>query len=256
MALTEQFRIAATDKQKTVAVARLIKASTGDFDFYLFAFFGIIMAALGLILDSAEVVIGGMLIAPVLYPLLSLALSLVLADSNLLYRSARTVFISFGLSIFVAYLVSLLTILVTNGDLMSGQVLARAHPSVLYFAIAFISGFAATYALMHANLNELLPGVAISVSLVPPLAVVGIGVASGEAALATAAFELFAINVVGIVFASTIAFSLIRPQSTHKVAESAIKQEDKRLEKEAEKIEKIEEEKGNGVQHTSSNQLP
>jgi uncharacterized hydrophobic protein (TIGR00271 family) len=236
MAFAERFRIT-TDKEKTEAVARLVKASTGDFDFYLFAVFGIAMASLGLVLDSPEVIIGGMLIAPVLYPLLSLALSLVLSDLPLMYRSFRTLVISFGISIVIAFVISLL---MHAFDFTLGQqVLARAKPSALYFVVAFVSGFAASYALVHANLNEMLPGVAISVSLVPPLAVVGIGFASLDWQVTVGALALVSINVVGILFASLIAFSLMDVHRTRKVVDSAMRQEEKRIEQENHKIEAI-----------------
>jgi len=237
MAIAERFRIA-TESEKVEAVARLVKASTGDFDFYLFAVLGIMMAAVGLILNSPEVIIGGMLIAPVLYPLLSLSLSLVLSDPTLLYRSSRTLVISFSVSIAISLLLAFIVSPFMSID-QGNQVLTRAHPSLLYFVIAFISGFAATYALVHANLNEMLPGVAISVSLVPPLAVVGIGLASLNWHLAGGALILFLINIVGIAFASMIAFSLMDLHATRKVADSAIRQEERRLEKELIKIEEI-----------------
>ncbi len=236
MAFAERFRMA-TDKEKTEAVARLVKASTGDFDFYLLAILGIGMAALGLILNSPEIVIGSMLIAPILYPLLSVSLALVLSDFPLLYRSVRTLATSFIISIGIALGISLF--LMPFGTTMSPQVLARAVPSTLYFVVAFISGFAASYALVHANLNEMLPGVAISVSLVPPLAVVGIGIGFLNWAVAAGALVLFVTNVAGIVFASMITFSLMDLHSTRKVADSAIRQEDKRLEEEHEKVQEI-----------------
>ncbi len=240
MTFIEHFRIA-TDKEKTEAVARLVKASTGDFDFYLFAVFGISMAAIGLVLDSPEVVIGSMLIAPVLYPLLSLSLSLVLSDFKLMYRSFRTLIISFIISIGISFVLSLLMGIYFDFTL-SEQIMERAQPSTMFFIVAFISGFAATFSLVHANLNEMLPGVAISVSLVPPLAVVGIGLASLDAKVAGGAIILFIINVIGIAFASMIAFSLMDIHSTRRIALSAIKQEEKRLEEETKKIEEIKKE--------------
>jgi len=227
-----------SDKEKTVSVARLIKASTGDFDFYLFVVFGISMASLGLVLNSPEVIIGSMLIAPILYPLLSLALSLVIFDTKLFYRSAQTLALSFATSLIIALFIGLFSGPFTDAG-ENSQVLARAQPSLLYFFVALISGFAATYALVHANLNELLPGVAISVSLVPPLAAVGIGLGTAHFDVALDAFTLFALNVVGIVMASTVAFTFMSVHGTYKVAGSAMRQEEKRLIREAEQLEEL-----------------
>jgi uncharacterized hydrophobic protein (TIGR00271 family) len=145
---------------------------------------------------------------------------------------------SFLISVLIALMMTLL--MRPFGLELGQQVLLRAAaPSTLYFIVAFISGFAATYALVHDNLNEMLPGVAISVSLVPPLAVVGIGLGMLNAQLAIGAFTLFVLNVAGIAFASMIAFSLMDLHSTRKVADSAIRQENKRLEQEQEKIDQL-----------------
>jgi uncharacterized hydrophobic protein (TIGR00271 family) len=239
MAIAEHFRLA-TEKEKTEAVARLVKLSTGDFDFYSFAILGIAMATFGLILDTPEVIIGSMLIAPVLYPLMSLSLALVLVDTTLMYRSARTLLISFSVSIAIAFTLTLLLSLFS--DLSLGeQVIARAKPSLLFFLVAFISGLAATYSLVLANLNETLPGVAISVSLVPPLAVVGVGLGAGDVLMAGKAFVLFLINVGGIALASMLTFTLMDLYNTRKIALSAVRQEDKRLKAESEKIQEIKE---------------
>ena len=227
-----------SEKEKTVSVAKLIKSSTGDFDFYLFVVFGISMASLGLILNSPEVIIGSMLIAPILYPLLSLALSLVIFDTKLFYRSLSTLAISFATSLLIALFIAIFSGPFTDAG-QNGQVLARAQPSLLYFLVAFISGFAASYALVHANLNELLPGVAISVSLVPPLAAVGIGLGTAHFVTALGAFTLFVLNIVGIVSASIIAFTLMNVHGTYRIAGSAMRQEEKRLIREAEKLEEL-----------------
>lgn len=234
MSIIGHFRLA-TETEKTEAVARLIKLSTGDFDFYGFAILGISMATFGLALDSPEIIIGSMLIAPVLYPLMSLSLSFVLVDATLMYRSFRTLILSFGVSILIAFFLTVC--MNTFSDLQLGeQVAARANPSLLFFLVAFISGLAATYSLVLANLNETLPGVAISVSLVPPLAVVGIGLGATDPLLAGKAFLLFIINVAGITLASLLTFTLMDVYGTRKIALSAVKQEERRLKEENEKI--------------------
>jgi uncharacterized hydrophobic protein (TIGR00271 family) len=237
MSITGHFRLA-TDTEKTEAVARLVKLSTGDFDFYSFAILGIAMATFGLILDTPEVIIGSMLIAPVLYPLMSLSLAFVLVDTALMYRSARTLLISFSVSIAIAFFLTLFLSLFSDLNL-GEQVVARAKPSLLFFLVAFISGLAATYSLVLANLNETLPGVAISVSLVPPLAVVGVALGAGDPILALKAMLLFVINVAGIALASMLTFTLMDLHSQHKIALSAVRQEEKRLKAENEKIQEI-----------------
>ncbi len=237
MSLFAQFRIA-TQKEKSIAVARLVKASTGDLDFYLFALLGTAMACLGLVLDSPEIVIGSMLIAPILYPILSLALGAVLLDSMLVLRSLRTLVLSVGAAFTTAFAVAVL--LHPPSLEFSSQIFARTELSFLYFIVACISGFAASYALVNANVNETLPGVAISVSLVPPLAVVGITAAALAWDLALVALSLFLVNVAGVIFASMVAFTLMDLHSVRRIADSAIGQEERRLEKVRATLESLE----------------
>jgi uncharacterized membrane protein len=193
MSILTYFRITTKNTGKNEAIARLVKAGTGDFDFYLFVLLGVGMATLGMLLDSATVVIGSMLIAPVLYPILFLQ--------------------PFGIE---------------QGE----QLIARTQPSLLYFLVACVSGFAAAYATIHRTLNELLPGVAISVALVPPLSAVGISFALLQYEWLFGALTLLLLNIAGIAVSSMIAFSLMNVHSAHKVAQSAMSQEDARLAKE------------------------
>jgi uncharacterized hydrophobic protein (TIGR00271 family) len=247
MFFVEHFRIA-SEKNKIEAVARLVKAGTGDFHFYLFVVLGVAMATMGLLLDSATVVIGSMLIAPVLYPILSFALAFALIDTGLRVRSVKTMSTAFLVSIGVSVVCTLFLIpfgIATPGE----QLLSRTQPSLIYFLVACVSGFSATYAMVHKSLNELLPGVAISVALVPPLAAVGVGVALVEASVLLGAFQLLLLNVAGVAVASMIAFSLMDVHSAHKVAKSAVEQEEARIKKEEEKIQEVKE------QHEKQKQL-
>jgi uncharacterized hydrophobic protein (TIGR00271 family) len=207
MSILTYFRITTKNTGKNEAIARLVKAGAGDFDFYLFVLLGVGMATLGMLLDSATVVIGSMLIALVLYPILSLALSVVLVDSQLGMRSLRTICMAFVLGITIA---AFATILLQPFGIEQGeQLIARTQPSLLYFLVACVSGFAAAYATIHRTLNELLPGVAISVALVPPLSAVGISFALLQYGWLFGALTLLILNIAGIAVASMVAFSLM-----------------------------------------------
>ncbi|MBP9759852.1 MAG: DUF389 domain-containing protein [Candidatus Pacebacteria bacterium] len=229
MSFAVHFRIA-TDKEKVTAVARLVKASTGDFNFYLFVLFGVTIALLGLGLNSPEIVIGSTLIAPVLYPILSLSLGLILADRVLIYRSFRTLGIAFCVSIGVVFLLA--TVLQPLGLSFASMhtfIVAQVSAPILYFIVACVGGVAVTYALIHTEMNETLPGVAISVSLIPPLAMLGMSIAMLDGHLALQVFGLFVLNVVGTLLASVATFSLMDVRVTRYVVDSAIRQEERRL---------------------------
>ena len=107
-----------------------------------------------------------------------------------------------------------------------------AEPSLLYAAVAVVAGFAATFALVKPKLNETLPGVAIAVALIPPIALIGIGLAELSWVMITDALLLFGLNIAGIIFAGMVTFSLMNFYTKKKIAETIVIKEDKKLEKE------------------------
>jgi uncharacterized hydrophobic protein (TIGR00271 family) len=216
-----------TDKDKSEAVKRLITESTPDRDFFLMVVLSVLMATFGLILDNSSVVIGSMLIAPILSPIVSFSLGLVMSDQKLISRSLRTLLSAAGLSIVASVVVSLFF---SVPDILNTEILSRIKPSLAYACIAFISGFAVSFALVTPSMSVTLPGVAIAVALVPPLAVIGIGIAKFNWEVISGSLLLFLINVVGIVLASMVNFSLMNLYVKRNVAHQTIKDEDKRLE--------------------------
>ena len=195
-----------TEKDKSLAIEKLISNSTPSQDFFLMMILSVLMASFGILVNSMAVVIGSMLIAPLLSPVLSLSLGVILSDSKLIRRSGKTILLSSMWSIVAAATTS---VFFGAGGGVSPQMLAAIEPSFLYIAIAIIAGFAATFSLVKPKLNEALPGVAISIALIPPLAMMGIGIAKLEWAIITNSLLLFTLNIIGIVFASMITFSLM-----------------------------------------------
>ena len=121
-------------------------------------------------------------------------------------------------------------------------ILARTEPSLMFFVVAIILGFAVAYASVKPNLSTALPGVAVAVALIPPLAVFGIGVALVSQSIIAGSAVMFFTNIAGMVFAAMVTFSLMDVHHKRFIAESTIKKEDRRVEKETEKVKKIEEE--------------
>lgn len=220
-----------TEKDKSTAVKKLICDSTPDQDFFLMVILSTLMATFGLLIDSAAVIIGSMLIAPILYPILGLSLGVVIADYKLISRSFYTVLKSMAYGIAGAAIV---TLLFNSNYENTSEILARTEPSMIYAAIAVIAGLAASFALVMPEISPSLPGVAISVALIPPIAVTGIGVARFDWHIISNSFLLFSINAAGIVFASMIIFSLMNLYVKRQVAASAVKKQDEITRKEIE----------------------
>jgi len=230
-----------TKVQKKATVSRLFEESAPSYDFFLMLILSSIIVALGLLIDNVVVIIGGMLVAPILFPILSFAMGVVVGDHKLMKRSTVVIF----QSIFVVIIISLIIAFLALKKELTVEITSRVYPSLAYFLIALFSGGAAAYALARPSLSEILPGVAISVSLIPPLAVLGIAISFFEWSIIIGALGLFFLNFLGIVFAAVLVFSVLKFYEVKEVIEKKIKAEEKileeeRREKEKEKIEEIE----------------
>ncbi len=222
-----------THKDKSSAIDKLIKGSTPSQDYFLMVILSIVTATLGLLLNNASVIIGSMLIAPILYPVLSLSLGLIMSDSELIGRAFYTIAKSVALAIGIAALSNFL--FGSHFTELTPEILSRTYATLPYIAIAIAAGFAASFALVKPQLSETLPGIAISVALIPPLAVTGIGIANFNPQLASGSLLLFLANIVGIIFASMITFSLMNFYMQRKEAHTAALKEDAKVKHEFEK---------------------
>ncbi len=221
------------ERDKTLAIEDLIEDSTPRPSFFFLVICSVLMATFGLIVNNAAVVIGSMLIAPILSPILSLALGVVVSDRDIIARSFVTLVKSTAYGLGCA---AIATLLFGHGhDLLNEEILSRTQPSIIYLMIAIVAGLATAFARVKPDLNEALPGTAIAVALMPPLAVSGIGIATLNATVAYGAFEMFLINAIGIIVAAMVMFSLMNFYTKREQASSVQDREDRKLEKEAEK---------------------
>lgn len=225
-----------SDQEKEDAVRTLVERSSPRQEFFLMIVLSVAMATFGLLIANPVVIIGSMLIAPLLSPILSAALAIVISDAALLRRSFGVIIKSFGLGVVVASAIALFF----GVPEINGEIMQRAAPSLAFFGIAVIAGVAASIASVRTYLEEMLSGVAIAVSLIPPIAVAGIGLARFEWSLMSGAFLLFAMNLAGILFASMIVFSLSRFYDSRREASQALKEDEKEIQKKKEAAENAE----------------
>lgn len=231
MPIFARFR-ALPDKDKAALIRKLVENGTPDFDYFYLIGLSTLMATLGLLLDSSSVVIGSMLIAPLMYPILGVALGLVMMskDISLLDRAIRTLVkslaVGLGLSIFAAFLF---------GDAamyQSAEVMARTNPGHLDFLVAVIAGAAVAYMMARPEWDEALPGVAIAVALVPPLATVGVGIAAMSATIIKGATMLLLLNLFGIITVAVLVFLLMNLSEKEEIAKSTVKRVEEELQNE------------------------
>jgi uncharacterized hydrophobic protein (TIGR00271 family) len=180
-----------------------------------------IIATLGLLLDSGAVVIGAMLVAPLMSPILAFSLGMVLGDVRLIRLSIEAVFKGVALALVIAVLIGILSPF--KG--LTGEIMARTQPNLLDLIVALASGMAGAYALARKEVSAALPGVAIAAALMPPLGVAGLGLSLGKAQVAGGAFLLFLANIASISLAGVIVFILlgIRPQTWQPEAQRRIR---------------------------------
>jgi len=162
------------------------------------------LASMGLLENSTAVVIGAMLVAPLMGPLIGAGMGITQGNANLLRVSLKGVLAGVA----IGFLVSLLTGLLNPGFEPSLEIEARGEADVLDFAIAFLSGFVAAYALSNTKLASSIAGVAIAAALVPPLAATGVALMIGSPMLSLNAALLLATNIVAIILGASAAFRL------------------------------------------------
>lgn len=200
------------DRENRISlVDRVQSSSNWDFDFFVLMLLSTVIAAIGLIQNSAAVVIGAMLVAPLMTPLLGLGLALVQGNPVLAKISLHSVLLGLGVSLLVGFLTGVLT---PGFDEPTREMLGRGGPGVLDIFVAFASGLAAAYASSRPGLLAALPGVAIAAALVPPIATSGLALSLGNIPLAVGALVLFVINMVTIVFATMVTFWVVGLRTT------------------------------------------
>lgn len=171
--------------------------------FFLLVAVSTLIAAFGLVMNNTAVVIGAMLVAPLMTPILGLALSLVRSDQELSRIALRSEVIGVIISILAGVLIGL-----TLPDYFepTAEMLSRTQPSLFDLLVAVLAGLAGAYALVDEKLSPVLPGVAISTAIVPPLANCGMCLALGAYQGAAGSFLLFFTNFLSILLVSVAVF--------------------------------------------------
>lgn len=164
-----------------------------------------ILATFGLFANSTPVVIGAMILAPLMSPIISLSMGTLRHDKRLITESLGTIFAGLGLALAFAVFITWLTPIQTPGS----EILARTRPNLLDLGIAVVSGVAGAYAYAREEIAKSLAGVAIAVALIPPLAVASIGIGWANASIFLGAALLLGTNLAGMVLAASITFMLL-----------------------------------------------
>ncbi len=180
--------------------------------FWVLLVLAAVIASAGIVADSTATVIGAMIVAPLMTPILGTALALVLADRRHLLHNIGLVLVGALVVVAIGYLVGV----AHHSEITAAtnaQVAGRVSPKLIDLVAALATGAVGAFALVRSDISDTLPGVAIAISLVPPLSVVGLTLESGAPGEAMGALLLFATNVAAIVATGTFVLLAFRVHS-------------------------------------------
>lgn len=190
--------------------ATIIENVKDDADFSSTRFWtlvcAIVVASVGLNINSIPVVIGAMLISPLMGPIVSIGLALSINDWGLMRRSLRNLLLLTTISIVISSVYFALSPITNAGS----ELLSRIQPTIFDVLIAIFGGFAGFIGVSRDRYNNIIPGVAIATAIMPPLCTVGYGIGTWQPKFIFGAFYLFLINLIFICLTALIVASYMK----------------------------------------------
>ncbi len=193
-----------TTKPATVAsLNRLLwRESVPSLSFFVMLTLSGVISTLGLLAGSTATVIGAMIIAPLMGPIIAIAYAIAISNRRLMKRAGLTLLSGTLVTVFSAALITQMIGLRTLTD----EILLRTEPNLLDLMVAMAAGAAGAFSKSRKHIADAFPGVAIAVALVPPLSTIGIGLALLNLSVFWGASLLFITNLIGIVFSGILIF--------------------------------------------------
>jgi len=198
-------------KERAALYSSLDAGAVCDFDFLLMMCLSTAIAALGLLINAPAVIIGAMVVAPLMTPLIAAGCALVRGDLSLFYNSIRAMLfgslVALGVSIVIGVLIP--------NDTITIEMVSRGKPDILDLFVGLFAGGAAAYATSRPKVTAALVGVAVAAALVPPVATVGLALTDGNMLVAEGAGILFITNLVSIIIGAAAMFYLMGIQGLY-----------------------------------------
>jgi uncharacterized hydrophobic protein (TIGR00271 family) len=177
-------------------------------EYYVLTILSCIIATMGLIQGSAAVIIGAMIVAPLMTPILAFSLGVVWGDLFLIRISVASIL----KGVFWAILISSAIAFLVPLPKLSPEIMARTTPSLFDVAVAIASGLVGAYGNANKKISNSLVGIAIAVALMPPLCTIGIGIGKMSMEVAGGATLLFLINLICISLSGAVVFWIMKVQ--------------------------------------------
>ncbi|WP_035992637.1 DUF389 domain-containing protein [Leptolyngbya sp. KIOST-1] len=193
----------ASKPMSMAGVNRLLwRESVPSLSFFVMLTLSGVISTLGLLAGSTATVIGAMIIAPLMGPIIGIAYAIAVSNRRLMKRAGLTLLWGTAATMLSAVVISALLGLQTLND----EILLRTQPTLIDLLVAIAAGAAGAFAKSRKHVADAFPGVAIAVALVPPLTVIGIGLAQLNQSVFLGATLLFVTNLTGIIFSGILVF--------------------------------------------------
>jgi len=221
----EYNKIRLKEKEDMNVYETLSHSARPTIEYYLLTILSCLIATAGLLQNSPAVIIGAMIVAPLMTPILAFSLGVIWGDMQLIKTSLGSIVKGALLAVLIS---GTLAFFVPIAEYNS-EILARTKPNLFDIVVAFSSGLIGAYGNANKKISNTLVGIAIAVALMPPLCTIGIGVGNFDWAVARGALILYTINLISISLAGAIIFWImkIHPKSNEdkeKVTKRAVSQ--------------------------------
>ena len=180
--------------------------------FSVLLFLSTIIASGGILVDSTATVIGAMIVAPLMTPILAITAALVMGRTKRSFQSGLTVIAGIIMVVFLSWIIGTLSVTVISFE-SNSQIAPRISPSLIDLIVALAAGAAGAFAFSRDDVADSLPGVAIAIALVPPLCVLGISLSQSRWDAVLGSSLLFLTNLLSILLAGGAVFGLLRLSS-------------------------------------------
>lgn len=191
--------------QKQGIIDKLIADTQANIGFMGLAAISALIATFALLIEDIPVLVGAMLIAPFLTPTLLVGMGIVRGDLKLLRKGLVTLVIGVIIGIASAILITLISPIKEIGD----EIITRSSPTLIQLFIAVLAGAAAAFSYSYRKIRAVLAGAFIALALVPPISIVGIGIATLNWEIIGGASLLLVANIIGLTIASVAVFFLL-----------------------------------------------
>lgn len=219
------------------AINELIEESQSDGQYHFLLILSSVIIGAGVLLANSAILVGGMLVTPILTPILLIALAIISGETRLLIRTSFLVLKSLGVILLVSFIMGLIFSIPSESEFFDSTIFNNTlNAAVLYGLVAFASGIAATFAWIRKEVTSILPGISIAVSLVPPVSLVAVWLADGDFDRARHFFFVLVLNIIGVILGAIIVFSMLRFYRVEKHIEDKVEkvlQEEEELEEES-----------------------